>query len=139
MRRIIVLAAAAAAIAGVAAAPANAAPSPEHAREAVHRFDESNCRAPYLCLYRDAEFTGGGLAIEPGASIPSLADYGFSREMSSWSNETDDMCFWSDDEDLRGVAHMMDNGVRVNMLDEEDDTAMSVTCSDEAKISDSRR
>ncbi|MEU3597912.1 peptidase inhibitor family I36 protein [Streptomyces sp. NPDC006798] len=132
MRRFALLAAAAALTAGLAAAPtataaAPAAPSAPVAAAPVH-FSGSNCPSNSLCLYRDVNFTGGGIAIKAGDYIGFLGDYGFNDQMSSWSNDSGVTCNWWVHAYRGGDRHVQYNGYRVNVLPSENDQASSVQC-----------
>ncbi|MFI1829123.1 peptidase inhibitor family I36 protein [Streptomyces sp. NPDC020412] len=132
MRPIALLAAAAALTAGLAATPSAATPSASSANEraaaAVTHFSGSNCPSRSLCLYRDYNFTGGGVAIKAGDYVGFLGDYGFNDQMSSWSNDTGVTCWWWTHAYRGGDSHIMYNGYRVNVLASENDTASSVQC-----------
>ncbi|MFJ3788467.1 peptidase inhibitor family I36 protein [Kitasatospora sp. NPDC090091] len=112
--------------AGLAAAPATAT-TPRSAT-AVRQFDGGNCPAQSLCLYRDYNYTGGGIALQAGDEIPWLGDYGFNDRMSSWSNDTGVTCYWYTDAYFSGDEHDMKNRYRVNVLPSENDMASAVTC-----------
>ncbi|MFF3557303.1 peptidase inhibitor family I36 protein [Streptomyces tsukubensis] len=133
MRRIAIAAAAVALTAGLAAAPsatATTAPAktPSPAAAAPVHFSGSNCPSNSLCLYRDSNFNGGGIALKRGDGIGYLGDYGFNDQMSSWSNDSGTTCYWWVDAYKGGAIHDMRNGYRVNVLASENDTASSVQC-----------
>jgi hypothetical protein len=116
---------AAAVMVGLTAAPAMAEPD-VHAL--ARHFSGSKCPADSLCLYKDRDFKGGGVAFKTGAYLPSLNNVQFNDQMSSWSNDSGGTCYWYSDDDGKGAAHDMKNGYRVNVLSSENDTASSVRC-----------
>ncbi|MFJ9646196.1 peptidase inhibitor family I36 protein [Streptomyces sp. NPDC004244] len=126
MRRLVPLLFATFTAACLAAAPAAAEPAA--ARASVSAFDGSNCPSHSLCLYRDVNFGGGGIALQAGDHLPWLGAYGFNDTMSSWSNDTGTTCFWWTDAYSGGEGHDMKNRYRVNVLPSENDTASSVRC-----------
>ncbi|MFF8955993.1 peptidase inhibitor family I36 protein [Streptomyces sp. NPDC014894] len=133
MRRTALIAAAVTVFAALAAAPASAGPSPWPPPRAapaasVAHFAGSDCPAGALCLYRDRDFTGGGIALGPDTYVERLGDHGFDDRMSSWSNDTGQVCDWWTDEGRGGVIHDIRDGYRVNVLPGENDTASSVEC-----------
>ncbi|MEU2389556.1 peptidase inhibitor family I36 protein [Streptomyces sp. NPDC007369] len=130
MRRIVPLLFATVTAACLAAAvPAAAEPaSSPAAAAAVSTFEGSNCPADSLCLYRDYNFTGGGIALRAGDHLPWLGAYGFNDHMSSWSNDSGTVCYWWTDAYSGGEGHDMKNGYRVNVLPQENDMASSVRC-----------
>ncbi|MER7044579.1 peptidase inhibitor family I36 protein [Streptomyces jumonjinensis] len=131
MRRIALFTAALTLAAGLAAAPAVAGPAvPEAAVKAasVTHFSGSDCPADSLCLYRDYNYSGGGIALSPNTYAGWLGDYGFNDTMSSWSNDTGQTCVWWSDAYQGGDAHAMYDRYRVNVLAYENDTASSVEC-----------
>ncbi|ANW22356.1 peptidase inhibitor family I36 protein [Streptomyces clavuligerus] len=124
MRRLTVLAAALSIATPIA--PAAAAPDP--APRAIVSFPGSDCPTQSLCLYRDANYTGGGIALQGGNSISNLGDYGFNDVMSSWSNDTFRYCMWFPHIGMTGEGHRMNNTYRINLPANENDTASSVRC-----------
>ncbi|MER5767036.1 peptidase inhibitor family I36 protein [Streptomyces sp. NPDC001985] len=130
MRRIALLAAAVTLIAGPSAAPATAAHSspPASLSASVTSFSGSDCPARSLCLYRDHNFTGGGVALSADTYVGWLGDHGFNDRMSSWSNDTGQVCDWWSDSYRGGAIHDMRDGNRVQVLPSENDTASSVEC-----------
>ncbi|ANW22158.1 peptidase inhibitor family I36 protein [Streptomyces clavuligerus] len=94
----------------------------------VGTFTGSNCPGQSLCLYRDVDFTGGGISVSARDTIASLRNYDFNDTMSSWSNDTGRICTWYDHDDLTGRYHHMLIGYRVNLPMNENDTASSVRC-----------
>ncbi|MEV7289898.1 peptidase inhibitor family I36 protein [Streptomyces sp. NPDC093252] len=101
-------------------APAHAAP--------VTTFSGSDCPAGRLCLFRDYDFSGGGIALSSRTELYSLANYGFNDQLSSWSNNSGVTCMWWNNGLDSGGGHEMRNGYRVNLLPSENDTASSVRC-----------
>ncbi|GGT24636.1 MULTISPECIES: peptidase inhibitor family I36 protein [Streptomyces] len=130
MLRRAALFAATALVALLPSAPATAAPAGPAAPAAAHvtTFDGSNCPQNSLCLYRDHEFTGGGIALRAGDAAPWLGDFGFNDLMSSWSNDSGVVCHWTSDSYGNGDTHVMHDGYRVNVLPWENDTASAVYC-----------
>ncbi|MFE9661017.1 peptidase inhibitor family I36 protein [Streptomyces sp. NPDC005955] len=124
MRRIARLAAAAALTSGLAAVPAPASAAPT----ALSHFTGSHCPSKSLCLYRDRDFSGGGIAIRAGDHIGFLGEHGVNDRMSSWSNDSGATCTWWSDAHERGTPHLMYHGYRVNVRAAENDTASSVHC-----------
>ncbi|MFE0424512.1 peptidase inhibitor family I36 protein [Streptomyces sp. NPDC058953] len=131
MRRFALLAAAAL-TAGLALAPSAIAAAPAapvaRAAAAPSHFSGSNCPSNSLCLYRDYNYTGGGIAIQAGDYIGNLGDYGFNDQMSSWSNDSGTTCYWWVHAYQGGDRHVQYNGYRVNVLASENDQASSVRC-----------
>ncbi|MGV9315353.1 peptidase inhibitor family I36 protein [Streptomyces sp. NPDC003691] len=135
MRRIALFAAAAlttglalAPSATASTSPAVSGPVTAAAAAAPVHFSGANCPSNSLCLYRDVNFTGGGIAIRPGDAIGFLGDYGFNDQLSSWSNDSGGTCYWWVDANRNGAIHDMRNGYRVNLPGNENDTASSVLC-----------
>lgn len=110
---------------GLTIAPAVAEPS---VRPSATFFSGSNCPANRLCLYRDSDFKGGGIAFKAGEYLWSLNNVRFNDQMSSWSNDSGVTCHWFSDESAKGASHDMKNGYRVNVLSGENDTASSIRC-----------
>lgn len=113
---------------GLTTAPAGAAGSAPSTTTSVTTFSGSNCPSNSLCLYRDYNYSGGGIALRAGDSLPWLGDQGFNDRMSAWSNDTGVTCVWTEDSYGSGLTHDMYNGYRVNVLDRENDTASAVYC-----------
>lgn len=126
--------AAAALLAAATAAPPAVATAPAHPRaqllHTVHHFEGSHCEPGqhHLCMFGDHGFKGGGLALEEGAKIPRLADYGFDNTMSSWANDTRFRCYWFTDNDYKGTKYEMKPQDRRDLPPEEDNNASSVSC-----------
>jgi len=114
--------------AGLTAAPAGAAGSAPATTSSVTTFSGSNCPSNSLCLYRDYGYTGGGIALNAGDSVPWLGDYGFNDKMSAWSNDSGVTCTWTEDAYGAGISHEMYNGYRIEVLPRENDMASAVYC-----------
>ncbi|MFJ6805715.1 MULTISPECIES: peptidase inhibitor family I36 protein [Streptomyces] len=101
--------------------------SPAQAVDPVGTFSGSACPANKACLYRDSNFTGGGVYLSRWSEISELWRYGFNDQMSSWSNDTGVPCFWWKN-GVGSGTHVMDPGYRVNVLSSEDNHASSAAC-----------
>ncbi|GAA2227776.1 hypothetical protein GCM10010232_12060 [Streptomyces amakusaensis] len=123
MRRVALLAAALMIFTGLAAAPSAATPA-----GSVTLFSGSDCPADSLCLYRHRGFTGGGVAIGPDTYVERLADHGFDDRMSSWSNDSGQICDWWTEYGRGGTIHDLRDGRRADLPRAENDTASSVEC-----------
>ncbi|GLF93700.1 peptidase inhibitor family I36 protein [Streptomyces yaizuensis] len=102
--------------------------SPARAAGTVTTFAGSHCPPASLCLYRDYDFTGGGIALTADTYVGRLGDHGFNDQMSSWSNDTGLVCDWWEHADRGRPIHDMRPGYRVNVLPRENDTASAVEC-----------
>ncbi|TYB40130.1 peptidase inhibitor family I36 protein [Actinomadura chibensis] len=125
------------ALASVLAVPASAAVFAVPASAAAHpeatTFTGSNCPANSLCMYRDFNYRGGGVALTRGKGARDFRhpDLNFNDQMSSWSNDSGVLCYWYEHDDYRsepGQDHPMKNGYRVNLTSSENDTASSARC-----------
>ncbi|MVO88815.1 hypothetical protein GPA10_29670 [Streptomyces sp. p1417] len=111
---------------GLSAGPAAAEPS--SGPTTVRHFSGSNCPSNSLCIYKDGNFRGGGVAFERGDDRWSLHNVRMNDQMSSWSNDSGVTCYWFEHEHFRGASHDMRNGFRVNLPGNENDTASSIRC-----------
>ncbi|WP_231679873.1 peptidase inhibitor family I36 protein, partial [Streptomyces clavuligerus] len=128
VRRLTVLAAALAIATPTAPAAAAPVPAPDPVPTAVVSFSGSNCPERSLCLYRDANYTGGGIAFRGGDFVMNLGTYGVNDTMSSWSNNAYRDCFWFPHADMVGGGHVMSTFKRINLPPNENDTASSILC-----------
>lgn len=99
----------------------------------VSTFSGSNCPANRLCLYRDYNYTGGGVAIARDGFADWFGDssLNFNDQMSSWSNDSGVTCAWYSDADYRATRSAMGNGERGDVPQGLNDTASSARCKDE--------
>ncbi|GHE50342.1 hypothetical protein GCM10018785_20040 [Streptomyces longispororuber] len=111
---------------GLGAGPATAEPS--KGPSAITHFSGSNCPSRSLCIYKDGNFRGGGVAFERGDELWSLHNVRMNDQMTSWSNDSGVTCYWFEHEHFRGASHDMRNGFRVNLPGNENDTASSIRC-----------
>ncbi|MFF2658512.1 peptidase inhibitor family I36 protein [Kitasatospora sp. NPDC058032] len=111
--------------AGATTAPAIAQPA---TLNAVLHFSGNRCPDDSLCLYKDGNFTGGGVGLQRGNELPALNNVRMNDMLSSWSNDSGVTCYWYEHENFKGASHDMKNGYRVNLPDNENDTASSVRC-----------
>lgn len=66
----------------------------------------ADCRAGWICLYQDANYSGRMLHwSKPGTKLDHLRDYDFNDKMSSWVNNSRFDAMWYGDSSMGGQRH----------------------------------
>jgi Peptidase inhibitor family I36 len=114
----------------VLAAPTAHATSEVATHPEATTFPGSACPPNSLCMYRDYNFKGGGVALtrDRGARSFLHPDLRFNDQMSSWSNDSGIECAWYKNTDFTGDSHPMRDGFRVNLPRRQNDQASSAHC-----------
>lgn len=109
----------------VSAVPAGAV-GPHRPGWPQHERWGRNCPGGYVCLFRDQNFTGGGIALRRGQGLNDLRAIDFNDQLSSWINASGERYCWYSENNFMGYRHVMNGHAKRNVYLPYNDMASSV-------------